>query len=357
VLEWAEILNDNAAAYARVAIDNIGREFPSGVHHTMTAPGDFPSRPSARTPVFYGSYDWHSCVEMHWLLVRLLRTMPAFGLAAEARAVLSRQFSPDALAFEAAFISGPDGLGQRPYGWGWALMLVHDVAALAADGDAQAGHWSAALAPLADAITDCFLAWLPRATYPVRYGAHQNSAFGLERALPHALDRAAAGDNRLAEAITGAAQRWFGADEAYPAAWEPSGSDFLSAALTEAELMAVLLPADRFAAWLTGFLPGIADRQPTTIFTPATVSDSADGQTAHLHGLNASRAWCWRRIAESLPSGDPRVEPAVEAARVHAEAALPHVVGDHYMVEHWLAAYAVLLLTPALTSSVTPPLQ
>jgi len=345
VSEWSEILAKNAAAYARIAIENIGREFPSGFYYTMNAPGDFPYRPAERTPVFYGSYDWHSCVEMHWLLVRLLRAVPDLVPADEVRMTLSRQFNPDALAFEAAFIAGPDGYTQRPYGWGWVLTLAAEVAALADSGDAEAQRWSAALARLADAITGCFIDWLPKATYPSRYGVHQNSAFSLSRALPHALDRSAAGDARLADAITEAARRWFGADKAYPAAWEPSGSDFLSAALTEVELMALLLPADRFAEWLTGFLPDIAAGEPRSIFTPATVSDSTDGQIAHLHGLNASRAWCWRRIADSLPPGDPRIESANDAARIHADAALPHVVGDHYMVEHWLAAYAVLLLT------------
>src|SRR5215469_4537310 len=185
--EWSPILSQNAAAYARVAIDNIGREFPSGFYHTMSAPGDFPHRPKARTPVFYGSYDWHSCVEMHWLLVRLLRTATEAVPAGEVRATLDRQFQPDTLAFEAAFISGPEGRAQRPYGWGWALTLVHEVDALVAanGGDTEARRWSAALAPFADAITSNFLDWLPKATYPVRYGVHQNSAFGLSRALPH----------------------------------------------------------------------------------------------------------------------------------------------------------------------------
>src|SRR5258708_7741065 len=189
VPEWSEILTQNAAAYARVAIDNIGREFPSGIYHTMTAPGDFPHRPGARTPVFYGSYDWHSCVEMHWLLVRLLRTVPGSVPADEVRATLSRQFQPDAVAFEAAFIAGPDGRAQRPYGWGWALTLVAEVTALANGGDDDARRWSAAVAPLADAITGCFIDWLPKATYPSRYGLPQDTAFGLARALPHATRR------------------------------------------------------------------------------------------------------------------------------------------------------------------------
>ena len=150
---------------------------------------------------------------------------------------------------------------------------------------------------------------------------------------------------RLAEGITDAAARWYRADAGYPGGWEPSGSDFLSPALTEAELMAQLLTPGDYSDWLTAFLPGIEGGQPLALFEPAIVSDSSDGQIAHLHGLNASRAWCWRRIAESLPPGDERSGPALAAAQVHADTALPHVVGDHYMVEHWLAAYAVLLLT------------
>ncbi|HUJ04786.1 MAG TPA: DUF2891 domain-containing protein [Streptosporangiaceae bacterium] len=337
---WHEILASHAAVYVRVAIANIGREFPNGINHVMAGPGDFPVRPAGRNPVFYGSYDWHSCVEMHWLLIRLLRIAPQAVPGEEIRATLDRQFAADGLAAEAAYVAGPDSPGR--YGWGWALALVHEAAAL---DDPDGRRWSAAMAPLADTVTDRFLRWLPKATYPVRYGVHPNTAFALSRSLPQALDRAAAGDRRLADAIAATARRWYGADADYPAAWEPSGADFLSPALTEAELMASLLPAEEFAAWLAAFLPGIADGRPASLFTPAEVSDSSDGQIAHLHGLNASRAWCWRRLAESLPAGDERIGSALAAARLHADAALPHVVGDHYMVEHWLAAYAVLLLS------------
>jgi hypothetical protein len=348
--DWNELLEQNAAAYARVAIENIGREFPNGFYHAMSGPGDVPGLPRDVTPVFYGSYDWHSCVEMHWLLVRLLRKAPGFVPADEVVATLERQFDPGALVAEAATVAGPHSRAARPYGWGWALTLVHEVSALAAqaagsDLGAAAGRWQASLAPLADAITDCYLQWLPKATYPVRYGVHSNSAFGLSLALPHALDRSAAGDGRLAEASTRAARNWFGSDADYPAGWEPSGSDFLSPALVEAELMARLLPSGPFGDWLGGFLPGLEHGQPSALFRVALVSDSSDGQIAHLHGLNASRAWCWRRIAESLPAGDGRIDVANAAAVVHAAAALPHVVGDDYAVEHWLAAYAVLLLS------------
>jgi hypothetical protein len=338
--EWTRVLEQNAAAYARVAMTNIGREFPNAVRHTMAGPGDFPGRPRARNPVFYGSFDWHSCVEMHWLLVRLLRTAAPWVPAAEVKATLDRQLTPPALAIEAAYLAGPSGPGT--YAWGWALALAAEVTAL---DDPDATRWEAALRPLADTAAGLFTGWLPGADYPVRHGLHPNTAFALSRSLAYARLTAAGGDRTLAAAIEAAAERWYGGDAGYPAAWEPSGSDFLSPALTEAELIAQLMPADRYAAWLSAFLPGIAAGEPAGLFEPVRVGDSSDGQIAHLHGLNASRAWCWRRIAASLPAADDRIGPALDAARRHADAALPHVIGDHYMVRHWLAAYAVLLLT------------
>jgi hypothetical protein len=345
-LSPAGLLRASAASYASVALANIDREFPSNIFHTMEQPGDFPSRPRERTPVFFGSFDWHSCVEMHWLLVRLLRTVPEVVPVPQIRHTLDRQFTPEALRAEARFIARPEnGAPQRPYGWGWALALAEEAARLADEGDPDGRRWAAALAPLGDALTGSFLDWLPKATYPVRHGVHPNSANGLSRALPYARRRAAAGDPELAGAIAAAADRWFRADAGYPAAWEPSGQDFLSPALTEAELMAELLPAAEFPAWLAAFLPGLAGGEPPALFTPAVVSDSSDGYLAHLHGLNLSRAWGFRRLAEVLPADDPRVPVARQAAAQHAGAALPHVAGDHYMVEHWLAAYAVLLLS------------
>jgi Protein of unknown function (DUF2891) len=340
--ECLGILQEQAAAYAEVAVANIGREFPALLIHLMSGPGDVPARPADLTPVFYGSLDWHSCVEMHWLLVRLLRLAGGWVPGAAIRELLDAQFTADKLAVEAGFAASVDGRHERPYGWAWALALAHEIASL---GDAQAGRWLTAITPLADVLTRGFLDWLPKATYPVRHGMHANSAFGLSVALPFAARQAQAGRPGLAAAIETKALGWFAGDADYPGGYEPSGHDFLSPALTEAELMSRLLAQPEFADWLAAFLPGIANGEPDTLFTPAVVSDASDGQIAHLHGLNASRAYCWRRIAESLPEGDARIGPALAAARTHLDAALPHVIGDDYMVEHWLAVYAVLALT------------
>lgn len=341
-LDRFALLRANAPGYAAVAMVNIAREFPADVWHTVRGPDDLPRRPRDRTPVFYGSFDWHSCVEMHWLLVRLLRAVPEVIPATEIRAELEARFDAAKLAAEARFIADPDNRNrERPYGWGWGLALVHELAAW---DDPDGRRWTARFEPLGEALEANFLDWLPRATYPIRYGVHTNTAFGISLALPHARDRASNGDRTLLDVLLRAARRWYFDDVDYPGGWEPSGFDFLSPALTEAELMAQLLPGPTFAAWLARFLPGIAAGEPRALFTPAVVSDATDGHIAHLHGLNASRAWCWRRIAEALPAGDHRAAIAREAMTRHAAVALPHAVGDDYMVDHWLAAYAVLLL-------------
>ncbi|OZM74611.1 hypothetical protein CFN78_03555 [Amycolatopsis antarctica] len=337
----AEWLDGYAAEYARVANTNIHREFPNSITSLMREPGDAPDRPSRIHPVFFGSFDWHSCVEMHWVLVRLLRSTPG-GLPSDAiRSSLDALLTEPALAGEAATFRVRSA-HTRPYGWGWALALAHELGTWA---DPDGRRWSAYFAPLAEAVVEAFVEWLPKATYPVRHGLHGNSAFGMARALPYARARAADGEPALLEAIAGAAQRWFGTDAGYPAAWEPSGTDFLSPALTEAELMADLLAEADFPMWLDRFLPGLAAGEPATLFSPAVVSDDSDGMIAHLHGLNLHRAWGWRRIAESLPEADPRLDLLAEAAARHAEAELGNVSGGDYAVEHWLVAYAVLYLS------------
>jgi hypothetical protein len=337
---WLDRLQPELAGYAGVALENISREFPAYMSAMMAAPGDFPFRPRDRNPVFYGSFDWHSCVEMFWLLVRLLKSAPDDVPGKDIRDTLDERLTPEGLRAEADFMVTPHGAAmERPYGWGWALALA---AELETWDDPDARRWAASLRPLSRALAENFLRWLPLATYPLRTGVHTNSSFGISRALPYA-DRQGGGE--LSRALRGAADRWFGADEDYPGAWEPSGHDFLSPALCEAELMARLLPREDFARWLARFLPGIADGEPRALFTPAVVTDSSDGYIAHLRGLNLSRAWCWRRLAETLPGGDPRGSVCAQAALVHAEASLEYVTGDHYNVGHWLAAYAVLLFS------------
>jgi len=202
-----------------------------------------------------------------------------------------------------------------------------------------ARQWRSALSPLTRVIADRYVAFLPRATYPVRVGTHFNSAFGVALGLEYSL---AVGDDDFRRLLVRKANEWYGNDRDCQA-WEPGGDDFLSSALTEAECMRRALDADAFGDWLALFLPRLENGEPATLFVPVTVSDRSDGKIAHLDGLNLSRAWCWRSLAETFADGDRRRELAMEAARKHLDAGLPHVTGD-YMGEHWLATFAVLAL-------------
>jgi hypothetical protein len=319
-----------------VALANIEREFPHVEPVFQSEPGPIPNHRELH-PAFYGSLDWHSCVEMHWLLVRLLRLTPDRVPQDEIRSALDAHMSADALAVEAGFFAQPEQrAAERPYGWGWALRLAYELSVY---DDQSAARWAGNMKPLVDVIVDGLLEWLPKLTYPVRYGLHANPAFSLSLALPFAETHAS-----LFAAVKEAAIRWYGADVGYAAEWEPSAFDFLSPALTESELLSSLLPQTEFSIWLDRFLPGIAAGKPETLFTPVEVSDPTDGHIAHLHGLNLSRAWCFRRLAAGLPHGDRRVPVMRDAAERHAEASLDQAVGSNYELEHWLPAYAVLYL-------------
>ncbi|MCU1618957.1 MAG: hypothetical protein JWP68_889 [Modestobacter sp.] len=327
-----------APELAATALRTVREEFPNGLYVHFAEPGDAPLRPRDRHPAFYGSYDWHSSVEMHWVLLRLLRLAPSLVPADEIRAVFDEHWTEPAIAAEVAYFAGAPG-AERPYGWAWALTLAEEAASWAAAADAtdDVRRWAAVLQPLADHFLGAFGRWLPAATYPVRSGLHPSSAFGLLMALP-AARRAGVGT-----VLSDAALRWFAEDADAPVRWEPSGSDFLSPSLMEAVLMTVVLPPAEVEPWLSRFLPDLA---AGPLLSPAVVSDARDGQTAHLHGLNLSRAWCLRRLAAALPAGDVRVPTLSASATEHAAAAMPHVSGSDYMVEHWLAAYALLYLDP-----------
>jgi hypothetical protein len=315
-----------AANFSATILDAIQREYPNDLRHRMDGPDDRPT-PREAHPAFYGCYDWHSAVEMHWALARLLRHRPD-QVPADARAVLDAHFTHEALTAEAAYLEARPAF-SRPYGWGWVFTLTEELASWP-DTDAQ--RWARSMTLPAEVLSDGLRRWLPLVDYPVRIGMHPNSAFALARAW-----RWSARVESLRDAIADAAHRWFMDDRDYPAAWEPSGADFLSPALTEAELMSMVLPDGEFAPWFERFLPTV----PGSLLEPVSVSDTSDGQIAHLHGLNLHRAHGFRVVSAAL-GGRPELDAA--AAR-HLEASLDRVCGDDYMVEHWLAAYAVLALT------------
>jgi hypothetical protein len=325
-----------AARFADVALGHVMREYPNKLDHVMGGPEDVRG-PRDLHPIFYGSFDWHSCVHGWWLLTRVRRLFPDLPQAAQIAALFEAHLTPANVEAERAYALRPLSRGfERPYGWAWLLMLQ---AELARTETKQGRGWAAALAPLAQVFADRFREFLPKATYPIRTGTHFNTAF----ALALAQEYAKFADPSLSDLLRETARRWYAQDRDCQA-WEPSGDDFLSSALTEAECMRRLLPPDQFRPWFDAFLPRLAQSEPVTVFHPATVSDRSDGKIAHLDGLNLSRAWCWRSLAGAPSADDPRRPLMLAAADRHLAAALPHVAGD-YMGEHWLATFGLLALT------------
>ena len=322
-----------AAGFADIALGHVAREYPNILVHVFAGPADAAS-PRALHPIFFGSFDWHSCVHGHWLLARLLRLHPDLPRAGEIAAHFDAAFTGEKVAGELAYLARPTSAGfERPYGWAWLLKLAAELTH-------HDRPWGSALRPLADAFAARLAAFLPRADYPVRAGVHSNTAFALALAGGYA---ATVGDPDLASLIEAKARAWYGAD-ADCQAWEPSGDDFLSPALIEAELMRRILAPAEFRDWFARFLPAAADGRPAALLHPARVSDRSDGKIAHLDGLNLSRAWCLRGLASALDGADPRRALFTDAADRHLAASLPHVAGD-YMGEHWLATFALLALT------------
>ncbi len=336
-----ELLAQHADAWLKVGIANLHREFPHRPNLFISEPGPYRTH-RERHPVFFGSYDWHSCVEMYWTMVRIMKLVPGLPSELAAREAIGSLLTLEGMEQELETFQDPGAGGmERPYGWGWYLTLTQELATW---DDPDARRWREPALPLADLFAERFVEWLPKLTYPQRFGMHPNTAFGLARSWGWAQLRAEAGDTALRDTIREQAVRMFAEDTDYPAHYEPSGADFLSGALSEAELMSMVLPQGEFAVWLERFLPGIVDGTPAILFHPVVVSDTSDGQLAHLEGLNLSRAAAFVAIADVLPVGDPRIAPMLEVAARHTDASLGEAAGSNYMVEHWLAAYAVLLL-------------
>jgi hypothetical protein len=325
-----------ASRFAAIALGHVQREYPNKPEHVLAGPQDART-PRALHPIFHGSYDWHSCVHSHWLLARLLRRFPELEEADRIRALFDAQFVPLKVAGECAYLEAPAARGfKRPYGWAWLLKLAEELALQ----DERHRGWSRILSPLADIFAERFRDFLPLATYPVRVGTHFNTAFGLRMAADYAE---VTEDRALAALLRETGLRWYGEDRDCPAWGEPSGDDFLSSTLIEAECMRRLLSAAEFHSWLDRFLPRLAQGEPAVLFGPATVSDRTDGKIAHLDGLNLSRAWCWRSLARALGDAHPASAAMQAAAERHLEAAIAHIAGD-YMGEHWLATFALLAL-------------
>jgi hypothetical protein len=332
--------DSNAAQrFANLALACVHKEYPNHISHTLNSDADV-APPRELTPAFYGCYDWHSSVHGHWLLARMARTFPDAQFVAPARQALRQSLTAENIAREAKYLRG-DGRAsfERPYGLAWLLQLA---AELKEWDDADAREMAANLRPLENAAVERLTDWLPKLSHPVRIGEHDQTAFALGLMLDYARS---SGNKPFAELIESKARQFYLGDKNCPLAYEPSGEDFLSPCLGEADLMRRVLPSQEFANWLTAFMPQIPTTGDGHWMQPVVSPDPSDPKLAHLDGLNLSRAWMLEGIASGLPNSDKRLAAIRSAAAAHRQAGLAAVTGEHYEGGHWLGSFAVYLAT------------
>jgi Protein of unknown function (DUF2891) len=347
------ILTQNAAAiegtasvdsktgerFARLALACVHKEYPNHISHTLTSDTDV-APPRKLTPSFYGCYDWHSSVHGHWLLVRLIRIFPDEQFVPLARQALRESLTPENIAQEATYLRGSGRASfERPYGLAWLLQLAVELREW---DDPQAKELAANIRPLEQAAVERLSAWLPKLSNPVRIGEHDQTAFAVGLMLDYAK---ATGNNDFAGLVIAKARQFYLNDKNCPLSYEPSGEDFLSPCLGEADVMRRLLPSSDFAVWLKSFLPQISTSPRSVWLRPVVSPDPSDPKLAHLDGLNLSRAWMLEGIASALPKADKRLASITATAKAHEKAGLSAVTGEHYEGGHWLGSFAVYLTT------------
>jgi hypothetical protein len=328
-----------AERFANLALACVHKEYPNKLSHSLNSDADV-APPRKLTPAFYGCYDWHSSVHGHWLLVRLVKSFPSAAFAPSAREALRQSLTADNIAQEAAYLRAEGrATFERPYGLAWLFQLA---AELRQWDDPEAHDLAANLRPLEEAALKHVNDWLPKLSYPVRIGEHAQTAFALGLMLDYAR---ATGDTKFADLLASKARQFYLGDKKCPLAYEPSGEDFLSPCLAEADVIRRVLPGPEFARWLRSFLPQIAEAKNGSWLQPVVSPDPSDGKLAHLDGLNLSRAWMLEGIAAGLPKGDKRLPAIMAAAQDHRRAGLAAVTGAHYEGGHWLGSFAVYLVT------------
>ncbi len=337
--DLARLPGATLAPFAGMMLEAIVREYP--YHSLVLLAGDADvAAPRAATPAFSTCFDWHSAVHTHWGLARALRAAPAAPWATRARAALEASLTPGRLAAEHAFLTAPGREGfERPYGLAWLLQLCAELRAWP---DADARRWAGALAALEHVAASRLTAWAERLPWPVRSGEHSQSAFALGLALDWSRD---AGEPRARARLAEQVGRLYLADHDAPVGWEPSGHDFLSPLLGEADLLRRVLAREEFGRWLGAFLPANDPAALGRWLAPVASPDRADGKFAHLDGLNLTRAWMLEGIVSALDGAHPLHGVLHAAAGRHREAGLAGALSPHWAGSHWLGSFAVYLLT------------
>lgn len=331
-----ELTERGATLLASLPLKCVDQEYPNKTSHTSASDSDHVLTPKQIHPAFFGCFDWHSCVHGHWMMIRLLKEFPQIPEARMIRDAVNKNITPEHIAVEVKYFDAPlANAWERTYGWAWLLKLTEELHNW---NDPDGKNWFNALQPLAQKIVERWKSFLPKQTYPNRTGVHPNTAFGLVFAFDYAKNL---NDTAFENAIRRCAIRLYGKDKNIPAMWEPNGSDFLSPALEEIDLMRRILPRKNFNSWLNAFITPAALRHLTIL---PVISDRTDYQIVHLDGLSFSRSWCMKGLGSVLPAGHPYKKMMMRSSIHHLDTALPHVVSGNYGGEHWLASFAVYAL-------------
>jgi hypothetical protein len=332
-----KLTDPQVARFAELALKNIQTEYPNKPGNVVVNPGSVRT-PRQMHPAFYGCFDWHSSVHGHWMLIRLLKDYPDHPLGKVIREKLSENLAPENLRGELSYFQEDQHRAfERMYGWAWYLRMVAELEGWE-DSDGQ--QWRENLRGLENLLVDRTLEYLPKLSWPIRTGIHPDTGFAMGQILDYARR---VGNQRLSELIGQRARDFYLNDSHYPTRYEPSGQDFFSSGLNQADLMRRVLPAEEFGEWLDRFLPDLKEGNAGNLLQPVVVTDVTDGYLVHLAGLNMNRAWCMRGIASALPERDPRRIVLLKAAVEHARCGYQYVFSGHYEGEHWLATFAIYL--------------
>lgn len=328
-----------AARFARLALTCLHQEYPNKIAHLLNSDTDV-APPRKLTPAFYGCFDWHSSVHGHWMLIRLARTFPDAPFAADAKAAVKQSLTPENIAAEVEYLKGKGRASfERPYGLAWLMQLGQELREW---NDPEARQMAANLKPLEDAARERLTDWLPKLSNPIRIGEHNQTAFSFGLLLDAARSTS---DRQFEELLVKKSREFYEHDTNCPLSYEPSGEDFLSPCLAEADLMRRIMSAQEFSHWLGSFLPQIPVNGRANWLQPAVSLDPSDPKLAHLDGLNLSRAWMLEGIASALPANDRRLPTIRRAAAAHRTKGLAAVTGEHYEGGHWLGSFAVYLVS------------
>ena len=338
--QLGEKLTDaQVSAFAKLALKGMDQEYPNKPSNVMADKSSVKS-PKEMHPAFYGCFDWHSSVHGHWMLIRLLKLAPDCSAGKQIRAKLNSHLTAKKIQAENEyFLAKHNRSFERMYGWAWYLRMVTELEGWK---DADGKRWRKALRPLEETLVKRTLDYLPKLSFPIRTGVHPDSGFALGQVLDYARK---VGNKKLEELIVSRSLDFYGNDKSYPASYEPSGQDFFSSGLNEADLMRRVLSKEKFSVWLDQFLPGLKSGKAGNLLTPVEVSDVTDGHIVHLAGLDLSRAWTLSGIASVLDKNDPRTKILKNAANEHANMGYKYVFSGHYEGEHWLATFAIYLHT------------